>query len=321
MKRYVWLALVPILISAYPVELTIGGRAGGMGGAFTGISDDALSLYYNPGGISFISGGEMTAMRSQYSLVSGLTFNWISVASKVNEKLGIGFGWLNKSAVLEENGYNSIDTTRMGDNLFTLGIGMRLNENIGMGININRMILSSNIGAGSGFGMDLGILSKWPKYPLYFGIVMKNLSSGMGEETYPTIYRIGMGYKALPKIVIKTISKKVKGKIKRYRVREREGYRLALDFDIETNPWVVSGNDSLGYKEGILHYYMGMEYSPLDIFGVRFGWNNLEGLAGGLRLGWQKYLIDFSYAQGPKDKELGIPIMGNIWKLAFTVEF
>jgi len=322
MRRYVWLVLVPVLIFGYPVGLVIGGRAGGMGGAFSGISDDALSLYYNPGGLSSVTGGEMTVMRSQYTLVSGLTFNWISVALKVNDKLGIGFGWLNKGAVLEENGYNEIDTTRMGDNLFTLGIGMRLNKNVGLGININRMVLSSVIGGGSGFGMDLGVLCRWPKSPVYFGFVMKNLTSGMGGETYPMVYRIGFGYKGFPRIVTRTIKKKVGEKIKRYRVKRREGYRLAFDFDLETKPWGVNGSDSLGYTEGLLHYYVGMEYNPIDIFGVRFGWNDMEGISCGLRFGWQKYLIDFSYAfQGVMDKELNIPITGSIWKAAFTMKF
>jgi long-chain fatty acid transport protein len=58
----------------------IGGRAGGMGGAFTALSDDASGPFYNPAGIAFVK-------RSQLSL-SGSLFGTFSETTK--DALGDG---------------------------------------------------------------------------------------------------------------------------------------------------------------------------------------------------------------------------------------
>ena len=48
------------------LKLGVGGRAIGMGEAYSALSDDASGMYYNPAGISFGAGDEVTLMHKQW---------------------------------------------------------------------------------------------------------------------------------------------------------------------------------------------------------------------------------------------------------------
>jgi hypothetical protein len=49
----------------------VGGRAAGMGGAFTAIADDGSAPYYNPGGLAFVRRSQLSLSGSVYGMVSG----------------------------------------------------------------------------------------------------------------------------------------------------------------------------------------------------------------------------------------------------------
>src|SRR5712671_2289997 len=62
----------PILSASFE-PLPVGGRAAGMGEAYSAISDDVFSLYYNPAGVLQITRPEIGSYYSQ--LYPGLTDN------------------------------------------------------------------------------------------------------------------------------------------------------------------------------------------------------------------------------------------------------
>src|SRR5947209_12842826 len=49
----------------------VGGRAAGMGGAFTALADDGSGPYYNPGGLAFVESSQLSLAASVYGRVSG----------------------------------------------------------------------------------------------------------------------------------------------------------------------------------------------------------------------------------------------------------
>src|SRR3982751_1652207 len=49
----------------------VGGRAAGMGGAFTALADDGSGPYYNPGGLAFVRRSQLSLSAFVYGLVSG----------------------------------------------------------------------------------------------------------------------------------------------------------------------------------------------------------------------------------------------------------
>jgi long-chain fatty acid transport protein len=49
----------------------VGGRAAGMGGAFTALADDGSGAYYNPGGLAFVRASSLSFSLNAYGLVGG----------------------------------------------------------------------------------------------------------------------------------------------------------------------------------------------------------------------------------------------------------
>ncbi|HEY3586082.1 MAG TPA: hypothetical protein VGK85_02970, partial [Myxococcaceae bacterium] len=53
----------------------VGGRAAGMGGAFTALSDDGSGGYYNPGGLAFVHASSLSFSLNAYGVVGGRVSN------------------------------------------------------------------------------------------------------------------------------------------------------------------------------------------------------------------------------------------------------
>lgn len=70
------------------LNIPIGSRATGMGGAFASIANDATTMFYNPGGLSRITGNEFTASYTEWLVSTKL--NWLGVAVKLDENNAIG---------------------------------------------------------------------------------------------------------------------------------------------------------------------------------------------------------------------------------------
>jgi long-chain fatty acid transport protein len=57
----------------------VGGRAAGMGGAFTALADDGSGPYYNPGGLAFVQRSMLSLSASVYGLARGSLDNGLGV--------------------------------------------------------------------------------------------------------------------------------------------------------------------------------------------------------------------------------------------------
>lgn len=125
--RFISILLVIAVFSAYPVfadeyhynNILIGDRASGMGGAYTGVSDDPSGLYYNPAGIVYSSGRNLSAsVNAYYNLTktydkaiggydwqrksSALLPNFFGVIQPVSDKARIGFSYAVPDSSLED---------------------------------------------------------------------------------------------------------------------------------------------------------------------------------------------------------------------------
>ena len=71
------------------LEVGVGSRAIGMGGAFVGVSDDVSSLYWNPAGLGVMTSGEMVFERVDW--LAGISFNYFGAAIPLNGYGTLGF--------------------------------------------------------------------------------------------------------------------------------------------------------------------------------------------------------------------------------------
>ena len=76
------------------LKLGVGGRAIGMGEAYSALSDDASGAYYNPAGIAFSPDDEVTFMHKQWVFGTTADFLGSSVRAQ-NFTFGFGFNSTN----------------------------------------------------------------------------------------------------------------------------------------------------------------------------------------------------------------------------------
>lgn len=95
-----FIVLIPIQLLAQNVskvgttaaeflQIGVGSRATGMGGAFVAVSDDASSLYWNPAGIASIEENEIIASHSEW--ITGLDFNYVGAVFNFKKVGTVGF--------------------------------------------------------------------------------------------------------------------------------------------------------------------------------------------------------------------------------------
>jgi len=202
-----------------------GARAAGMGEAFVALSDDASAVFWNPAGLAFQQGREITLMHSNWlpQLVSDMSYEFVAYKQNVPNlggTIGGSITFLNMGEQthtgeqLDDSGNPIVlGTFQSWDMAVTLSYATKLSKNFGFGINA-RYIYShlSPVGAGaeqgegvaSSFAIDLGVLYKLPFLP---GFAVGADLSNMGPKiTYvdaaqadplPTNLKVGIAYKVL----------------------------------------------------------------------------------------------------------------------------
>ena len=184
---------------AKPVDLAMGARAFGMGGAFAAIADDATAAYWNPAGLSqleYITFSETNWLLAEVEKVNVNYFNAVFPLSGVGTVAG---GWLLQHARLEEGYGETYRETDWNEHAFSLTAGRRLWEKLwvfertSVGFSLNRHLISAGAAQGAGIGFDVGILTGFP-YGFSLGLVARSIATDMMGDKIEPEYRLGLGY-------------------------------------------------------------------------------------------------------------------------------
>ncbi len=133
-------------------------RASGMGEAGTGLADDAGAVYWNPAGLAFLNGSEVSITHSnwlpQFHLAD-LFYDYLNFREDVPEwggSIAASVTYLNLGSftITNESGPTGIGTFKAFEVAGTVGYGTAVTDDLGLGVNL-RFINSSlsPIGAGS----------------------------------------------------------------------------------------------------------------------------------------------------------------------------
>jgi hypothetical protein len=201
------------LLSLY--ELERGARPAALGGAFTGLADDAYALVYNPAALAFLDRASAHGLiesrfgRAVYgSLMAG------------GRNLGVGLVFFNVSNIPWRDETNkpvqsgNFDFTQVG---FTVAGGISLGDlpvGVGLGalqnlaVGLRAKILTVNTlpeGSGAGFSLEPALFYHLPNISgLRIGVVLENLlglgvSYGSGySEDFPIGVRLGASLNPAP---------------------------------------------------------------------------------------------------------------------------
>ncbi len=186
---------------AKPLDLQMGSRGYGMGGAYAAISDDATSIYWNPAGMVQVRSITLSETNWFLQDVSGVNVNYFAGLAPVGTHAAVGGGWFLQYAGLEqgEPGTSQYSQSNWFEHSFSLAGAIQLWEELAffkstsLGVSLNRHVLTSGSVNGAGTGFDLGFMTHFP-HGVSLGLVARSLGADMMGDKIDPEYRVGLGY-------------------------------------------------------------------------------------------------------------------------------
>jgi hypothetical protein len=178
------------------LNIGVGARAAGLGGAFTPVADDATAAYWNPGGLASIENPQL--IFSHFAWYQDITYEYLAIVWPVSDRLSVSASssYLNYGTI---EGYDIYDnpTGEVGstyDLAAGLSAGYNLTEDFSLGVTGKYVALSlDNIKAGA-LAADFGARYRLDRF--IFGIAVANLGQDLkfsqAEEKLPTCLRAGV---------------------------------------------------------------------------------------------------------------------------------
>lgn len=194
------------------LSIGVGGRALGMGGAFTSVANDATAGYWNPAGLAELSNMHLILMHEE-RFAGIVNYDYIGLAMKPANFFSLAFSIIRvgvddipytNNAFLDNNG-NGIfdpDTDRLdpdkisfvssSDWIMITSFARNINERFSFGGNVKLIYRKIGQNSGIGIGFDIGIKYKISRFVV--GAILKDATStliawdtGRNELVIPSI--------------------------------------------------------------------------------------------------------------------------------------
>jgi hypothetical protein len=329
-----------------------GARAAGMGEAFVGLADDATAVYWNPAGLAFQQGREVTLMHSNWlpQFDSDLFYEFGAYRQSIE---GIGtFGAnvtflnLGKQYITGEDSPEILGEFSSYEFALSGTFGTKLNENWGVGVGL-RFIRSnlSDVGAGSekgdgkanAFAFDLSTLYKMPFLPkLSMGVNLSNLGpkityiDAAQADPLPTNLKMGLAYRILDSEFNKLTVTADMNKL--MVTRHADGTSDAFYKAIFTSPWTIvekerqnigGDNEKTVGQTKIFNGIIsgGAEYWYSNLIALRMGYywdkpGKVTFMSFGAGIQYSLYRFDFGYVSAAEGHPLA-----NTMRFSLTMGF
>ena len=252
---YIFIVLISCLpvaadIPAAYVDIGFGARPMGMGGAYTALSNDINAMFWNPAGMTFIQGSQVTAMYTkQFGLIP---YGFAAYGGQFyGNYAGLGF-ITSGNDVLRE-------TTFLGSYAIKFFIPYIGTTRLGANVRYRRSSFGNNQDGGefrsqgdaSGFGVDAGVL--WVLNPkTSFGIFGRDLFNAM---YYNNTTRDVSYSESIPRTLVFGLARSI-----------RQGAFLTLDWEQAL------------YSDTFNKIHVGTEIQVFQLIVLRGGfWQNVEG--------------------------------------------
>lgn len=195
------------------LKLGVGAKAVAMGGAFTGLADDATALYYNPGATVYLEGTQLLAGYHNYVLdiQSGFLAATRPVSAMGSREIGLGafisymnFGDFTRMSV---NGVPEGEFSG-GDILFGLNASIMLIPEAAVGLNVKYMHEAAAGYGSDALAADVGLAVRLPDTLTSAGLMLYNLGGVVSgytdhKDKLPMGVRLGVSHslRELPLVV------------------------------------------------------------------------------------------------------------------------
>jgi len=318
-----------------------GARASGMGEAFVALADDATATYWNPAGLAFQEGRELSLMHAKWlpGLVDDMYYDFLCYRQyfeSLGGTLGANITYLNmgEQVWMGEGPEDRLGTFYSYDFAFSISYATKLSQNLGLGVTMRfiqsllapdwvKVVGEKGTGSGNAFSVDVGVLYKMPFIPgLSFGANISNMGPKITyvdadqADPIPTNLKIGFAYKVI----------------------DMEYNRLTLTMDTNkmlivkksgdepADPWSKAiftawSDGSMSEQMKRLISSVGMEYVYNNMISLRAGYyydetGQVKFPSFGAGLQYMTYRFDFAYVAA----EQGHPLADTM-RFTLTIGF
>ena len=161
------------------LSIGIGSRPAGLGNAFVSIADDPTAMYWNPAGISRLSGHQVLVNHNNWFADISLDYSGAVIKLSDNAAFGANITMVSMEEieVTRYGNENTGETYRAGDLALGMSYAKNLTDKFSIGGNLKliREYIASNYA--SGFAMDIGTLFDTP-----FGFRLGTSISNFGPK-------------------------------------------------------------------------------------------------------------------------------------------
>jgi len=293
-----------LLVESRPIDLQLGARPYGMGGAFVAIADDINAVYWNPAGLVQLKDLAVSEHNWVNQDFMGVNINYLNVAVPLSGVGVIGGSWLMIYTGLESgdpDDLNDYVKDHFLDNTFSVCFSRQLwdkaliFEHSAVGLTFNRYLLNTKDYQEAGIGFDLSFFTLFPQ-GVRLGLMVRSLGADLKGERLTPEYRIGTGYV--------------------WPINESNCFSLGMDllFKQEVE---YSDNTTLEPVGLNIKGFGGLEYKFLFDqwqLALRLGANDILlsqrsglGITCGLGIGFKDYMLDYAFKYDTHPEEaLGI---------------
>lgn len=254
------------------LRLGNGARASGMGEAFTAVSDEATSIYWNPAGLAAVEGVELNLSHCEWMM--DIKLEQVSVANEMfGGTVGLGFTGVYYGDLERRDNFPSISpdgTFAPYDLALSAGYARDILPNLAAGAAVKLIYEKIDFESATGYALDLGVTHKSRIEGLTLAAAMLNLgpeAKFVEEKFYPPFQlRLGGSY-----------------------LKEHEKLRGSILLAADA----VFPNDS----DSKMH--MGFEYTYKRVLAVRVGYKggyNVQGATMGCGIYYKNLRFDYAFA-------------------------
>jgi hypothetical protein len=258
------------------LNIGVGARAVGMGGAFTAVADNPSAVYWNPAGLR--SGDNRQIEFSHTAWAQDITVdNLYAVIPGKKFSFGVGMTYLGYGQIqsYDEAGNRGEDLS-MYSLAATVSASTDLTEHVAAGVSAKFVQESFDIVKGTAFAGDIGFLAGFGD--LQVGLAAVNLGSKITfvseSEALPSGLRVGLAYRHFDGKALFSLEGHVpfKGEVSVHQglevaILDQFHARSGITYETDNTP----GADALGYNLGFgLAYGVGQfdyTFTPSDDFG------------------------------------------------------